>query len=334
MGMFDSKEFLMVWGNKFKQMFKEASKPFIQQKVAKVISVDNLTQVVTVRFPQSIVDGSEDITIPNKCNTYIYVDDEVYVFYFNNNLSNAFVAYKKNVGDLKGWESLSDTYTYLSADSPTFVMRANGDITSLLSVGMKIKLTQTTTKYFIITGVGSYSGGYTNITLYGGTDYTLANADVSNVYYSSLKAPYGFPLDAAKWSVKFTDTTQRTTTTNLTSWQNLEATTFSFPIGLWKASYSVHAQATCNSASTSNYAVIYATLSTSTSAETDVEFTTRAYSNNVTEVAYMLSREKVLSLATKTSYYLLAKSDSATTNALRFINNVSPMVLTLECAYL
>jgi len=56
-------------------------------------------------------------------------------------------------------------------------------------------------KYFIVTGV-AYSSPGTTLKLYGGTDYDLANSAIIEPYFSMAKAPYGFPLDEAKWRVE------------------------------------------------------------------------------------------------------------------------------------
>ncbi|WP_442766606.1 hypothetical protein, partial [Mitsuokella multacida] len=96
-----------------------------------------------------------------------------------------------------------ETWTYLGADAPTYTFTISGDKTSKYSPGMRIKLTQTTVKYFIIVAV-SYSYPNTTVTIYGGTDYTLENAAITDPYYSMVKAPAGFPLDPAKWTVSAT----------------------------------------------------------------------------------------------------------------------------------
>lgn len=104
-----------------------------------------------------------------------------------------------------GWiDALGETWAYISAT--TFTVDA--DVTNKYSVGMKIRLTQTTVRYFIITAVSAYSGGYTTITVYGGTDYTLANAAITSPYYSTVKSPFGFPMSRNKWSITLaTDST-------------------------------------------------------------------------------------------------------------------------------
>lgn len=103
-------------------------------------------------------------------------------------------------GGLDGWIDANETWTYASADDPTYTFTISGDLSSKYSAGMRIKLTQTTVKYFIITAV-SYSSPNTTITVYGGTDYDLASATITSPYYSMVKAPQGFPLERSKWTV-------------------------------------------------------------------------------------------------------------------------------------
>jgi hypothetical protein len=94
----------------------------------------------------------------------------------------------------------------------------------------------TLTKYFLCTA-SSYSAPNTTVTLYGGTDHTLANATISNAYYSTQKAPYGFPLGADKWSVEYANNvgaTQPTPTSG--TWYN-SGGSFSLPIGNWNIFY-------------------------------------------------------------------------------------------------
>ena len=91
-------------------------------------------------------------------------------------------------GLITGWVSAGETWTYASATTFTI----SGDKTDKHQKGDKIKLTQTTAKYFYIIGV-SESGGTTTITITGGSDYTLANAAITSPYYSKIENPQGFP---------------------------------------------------------------------------------------------------------------------------------------------
>src|SRR5690606_8173477 len=67
-----------------------------------------------------------------------------------------------------GWLALGQTLIYASADDPTFTATVAGvDLTSKLSAGMRLRVSQSTggTKYFIITKVAFSTD--TTITLYG-----------------------------------------------------------------------------------------------------------------------------------------------------------------------
>ena len=82
-----------------------------------------------------------------------------------------------------GWVAVS-TWAYASATTITVPSGA----ASIYSVGDKIKLTQTTVKYFYVVGVAD-----TVLTITGGTSYTLTNAAITSPYYSKFESPVGFP---------------------------------------------------------------------------------------------------------------------------------------------
>lgn len=86
-----------------------------------------------------------------------------------------------------GWTAAGETWTYASAT--TFTVAT--DVTSKYQVGDKIKLTQTTPKYFYISAI-SFSGS-TTITITGGSDYSLANAAITSNFFSKQANPQGFP---------------------------------------------------------------------------------------------------------------------------------------------
>jgi len=135
-------------------------------------------------------------------------------------------------GSIGGWISIPVTCVYASADDPTYTMYVAGNATTYLWAGMRFKCTQTTDRMFIITAVGTYDSGNnrTPITLYGGTDFDLANATISNPYYSPVKCPYGFPMSPAKWSVSGNMDSSGTVTARSYS----TTATISVPIGSWR----------------------------------------------------------------------------------------------------
>jgi hypothetical protein len=88
-----------------------------------------------------------------------------------------------------GWvDDTATTWTYASATTFT----VTGDQTAKFSKGTRIKLTQTTVKYFVAVD-SSFGGGNTTVTITGGDDYTLANAAISANYYSYAANPQGYP---------------------------------------------------------------------------------------------------------------------------------------------
>lgn len=106
-----------------------------------------------------------------------------------------------------GWSTLltTDKLTYKSASAPIYVCNTLNisnvakDLRSYLSVGMKIKLTQdATVKYFFITAIDA-----TSVTLYGGSNYTLTNTAITNVYYSVVQSPHGFPIVSNGFGTNF-----------------------------------------------------------------------------------------------------------------------------------
>lgn len=83
-----------------------------------------------------------------------------------------------------GWVDANETLTYASATTFT----CSAALAGVLMTGDRIKLTQTTTKYFYVTSVSG-----TIITITGGTDYTLANAAITLPFYSKELTPFSFP---------------------------------------------------------------------------------------------------------------------------------------------
>ncbi len=93
-----------------------------------------------------------------------------------------------------GWiDDTAETWAYASGSgggTATFTI-AGVDLTTKYTVGTRIKLTQTTVKYFVVTAVAFSTN--TTVTITAGTDYTLANAAISANYHSYAANPQGYP---------------------------------------------------------------------------------------------------------------------------------------------
>jgi hypothetical protein len=227
------------------------------------------------------------------------------------------------------WQSIP-ALTYLGADSPTFTATTASDLTGIISPGMRLKLTQTTDKYFIVTAINTGT-----LTMYGGTDYTLANATITNPQISSSKIPFGFPADPTKWMVRVVDTTRpaQSTPTGGT-WYNLGTITISIPIGIWDVSYQVLAHGADTTATIVDCVV---TLSTSGTTSSDSQMQAHtSYSDNSSQnrtIDTSLTKRKIVSTAVKTAYFLNAKSDN-TIDEIAFEGSTTATIIEAKSAYL
>lgn len=91
---------------------------------------------------------------------------------------------QKTLYDNGGWIGAVGTWTYASATTITVPSGA----ATYYAIGDRIKLTQTTAKFFYVVTVAD-----TLLTITGGTDYTLANAAITLPYFSHAASPVGFP---------------------------------------------------------------------------------------------------------------------------------------------
>ena len=237
-----------------------------------------------------------------------------------------------------GWVGAAGTFEFIDVSAnepdPTYAMRttAVGNLEAYYHVGMKIMLTNTAVKYFIVTKVNyDLSGSQkTTVHLYGGTDYDLVNAAITGIYYSLMKCPSGFPMDPAKWTLsQFKDTSIRQQNPTVAfTWYNLGTALLDIPIGAWDVEYDVATQD-----NTAGYAEHWVTLSTGSSSETDTDMTTGGVANGDANGAGLyFSKRKILVLTTKTRYYLNEKTGQALNFYIR--GDMSPTMIKAISAYL
>jgi hypothetical protein len=246
------------------------------------------------------------------------------------------------VGD--GWTAGTGTWSYTSADAPTFISSVPDADAALMNVGDRWKITQTTVKYFIVVAKGSPSGGFTPVTIYGGTDYTLANAAITSPYWSHVKSPLGFPTSPAKWTVTVSDNNdkKKASPTANTWYGGASAYTtganisLSIPIGSWRVEYTGALWADSNASQTS--VGVYIALSKSNNSEDDRDF--RAFSlaqgaSGTLGTGTSFQVSKLIELATKTTYYVLLSTPySNVANLWLYGSTVKPTIIRLVCAYL
>lgn len=233
-----------------------------------------------------------------------------------------------------GWTSTSVGLTYSSADAPTFVITTASDLSGTIPVGARIKLTQTTVKYFIVTAIDAAT-----MTVYGGTDYTLINAAISAPSYSVARVPFGFPADPAKWSVDATNATSQSAKASpvASTWYGetgLSATgpSIVIPIGCWRVFYDT----TVDVSRAANGSVeVRVTLSTANNTQSDTSMTA-LINTGVTATRHIgpAHRERSLTIAAKTSYFLNIMTTVASMTSIDQRGDISPTVVRAVCAYL
>lgn len=88
-----------------------------------------------------------------------------------------------------GWTAAGETWTYASASTFTI---SGVDVTAKYTKGTRLKFTQTTVKYAVV--VASSFSTNTTVTIAVNTDYTLANAAITDNYFSYQASPVGYPV--------------------------------------------------------------------------------------------------------------------------------------------
>lgn len=214
-----------------------------------------------------------------------------------------------------GWteEAESRTWSYSSADAPTYIFSVNADMTGIISTNMKLRFKQSagTYKYAGVTAVGAYSGGVTLITAYFGTDYDLDNEAITNVAYSGMKAPFGFPMNQEKWTVEVLDSvgfTQNTPTQN--QWYDT-GLAINVPIGSWKVEYQSDIGATYTG-STPN---VFITLSDNTSSTSNTNLSSMAQAQGTINAP--VYRWDTYNLLVKDTLYLIIQTNRTSLTNIR-----------------
>lgn len=232
-----------------------------------------------------------------------------------------------------GWQLVSDSWTYASADAPTYTITVPSGAASLYGVGDKIKLTHSAAvKYFIVTAVAD-----TVLTVYGGTDYTLSASALSSIYYSHDKSPLGFPLDPLKWTVTVTDTTQRTAAGTGGTWLNVGTTNsqIAIPIGVWDVSYQVNAVQDRTTQGTGSFIKVALSDANNTASNLALVSYHRyesgaANSSDINGIT--MARSKTLTLSVKATYYLNMVSDAS--GNWTYENALGNSLIEARCSYL
>jgi hypothetical protein len=297
------------------------------------------TSLASIFIPNSLVDAKGDLIAASADNTpaRLAVGTDGQKLISDSGQTNGLLWKTED-----GWNSAFETWEYVSVDDPTGIFRVNADVTGKYSAGMRIIFTNGgNIIYGIITVVSAYEAvdaGYTHITFLHQIDptdslalYLMANSAITLNYYSTQKAPQGFPLEPTKWTREFNSTTNTENALTQNVWLNIVGS-LSIPIGSWILEYALRASYAYKSGTSSNFKI---TLSTANNSESDPDFTTELSNEGPTTYAtFSVSgspyRRKTINLTAKTIYYL----NFATTITGISAANGSRTIIRAICAYL
>lgn len=250
------------------------------------------------------------------------------------------VSVKTLVGNVDlGWVATGESWTYSSWTSGTRVgvITVPSDATTKYSPGMRTRFSQTTggTKYGIILAVTS-----TTLTVFFPSGTTFTNETITSPVYSSIKVPYGFPLNPVSWSLIATDTNQALKLSpSVSTWYgggalSTAGLSLTVPVGGWILDYRTITEVLKNTATSTN---VFVTLSTSSSAETNQELTSRQYLSGASgnrNPAMTATGTAPINQTSQQTWYLNISTQTTSATQIAMDGNLSPTVITARCAYL
>lgn len=230
------------------------------------------------------------------------------------------------------WYTTLGTFSFNAWDSTvrTGTINTSANLTGLIKVGNKLRFTQSgTVKYAIVTAIT-----LTTITCFLPNGSTLdTGVAVTDMYFSNIAQPFGFPLDPTNWTlqtISTADVAQGTPTNGI--WYNIGGINLPIGIGVWRVKFSCPV----NPYHTSAVPIFQETaLSTSTSSVSDNTLKVLTAASNVLEVNQTIYKESIITLTSKTTYNLIDRT-LLTLSAIRHLSNNYniPTIISAECAYL
>lgn len=242
----------------------------------------------------------------NVTNSDIVQDNKTVTNNADSNIIGKVASVGNRIKLSSSWSTIYSTFTYAAADDPTYTMTVSGDYTEELTVGTKIKISQSGTKYFIVSKDATVASNVTTVTIYGGSNYDLAASTISSVEISREKAPKGFPFTGWTWDLAALFVSQVSPASN--TWYYSGAT-LDFPIGVWFATFNFRIAANNGSSSDSSTAAL-AGMSTSNTGTPDlfsvdgINVDLAGTGGSGINIAGTAGYALELDLSSKTSYYL------------------------------
>lgn len=250
--------------------------------------------------------------------------------------SSANIAKKITVANAFGvpeatWVAAGESWTYASWASSTRIgtITVPTNATTKYQAGMRVKITQSTggTKYGIIHKVEA-----TLLTVHFPSGTTLNNEAITSPSYSSLKAPYGFPVNPSSWVLEFTDSAERAQSSpSVNTWYNQGSSSLVLGIGEYDAYYKVQLETLRSGA---GYIDSQVSLSTSNNSESDTKWTSWVFVSNTTNnIDYHYVRRR-LTVTSQTTYYLISRCQNSGQTTLDYRGNNGDTIINAVSAYL
>ena len=240
---------------------------------------------------------------------------------------------------LTGWNPDTETWAYHSVDDPTGYIKIEGkDVSANYSIGWRIMFTNGGNVIKGIITAITFTDPDTIITFLHEIDptdnqalYLLTNSAITENYFSPHKAPLGFPMSPAKWSVTFLDTTQRDQSTpTQNTWYNLGTLSFSLPIGVWDINWSAQGRYT---AATVISISMQLGISTSNNSVSDTNLIMESGLNS-TFSDHSYYQSGLVTQTSKTNWYVIGRTRNASVAGIGLVNSITPFLVTATCAYL
>ena len=239
-----------------------------------------------------------------------------------------------------GWNPVIETVTYASVDNPSGTVYFSGDVTTKYTLGNKLKMTNGgNVIYGKITLIGTYDStnnktpitflheiNYPNNT----AKYLLQNSSITDVYFSNVISPLGFPTDPDKWTLILISANYRTTNNpTVNTWYNAEQ--LDLAIGKWEVEYFADIYTAGDSAGSRNIDV---TLSTTSNTEGSKVWFSRFSSNSAIDIETSVSRRNTLDLVEPATLFLNARTIQSNTIVINVAGGNGNTVIRATCAYL
>lgn len=243
----------------------------------------------------------------------------------------------KGINERNGWIYYDTVIpTRSSADDPIYVISFSGvDLTFEIYQGMRVTWVQNSILRVGIVVAAAFSTN-TTLTIYGGTANDVedtATFPITQFGYSHSKAPLYFDNNHDLWSVETADTSRQSQATPAAStWYNAGSISIDIPIGSWVVTYEGTFGAQIGSAGNVQ---ILCTLSTGSSTESDSELSAFNLVTGVTRIFCSVKREKVVTVASKTTYYLnISKGgDAGSYTQIEIAGDLQGTIIRLVSAY-